>query len=250
LSSFEPSRFLSLLKTRRFGREFHFRTSLDSTSTFMKELAAGGCAEGALALADHQSAGRGRWGRSWESAAGKNLLFSFLVRPKGGMPSQLSAVFGLACLRALGTGKLKWPNDIWIGGRKLCGMLIEEAAGALVVGIGVNVNQSSEEFPEEIKGQATSLAIERGAPLEREALLAEILAQCEDCYGQWREGGFDLFRGQWNENALFMGENVRCGAVEGKLLGLDQDGGLLVESRRGVEKLVSGEVFGLRPVLD
>jgi BirA family biotin operon repressor/biotin-[acetyl-CoA-carboxylase] ligase len=250
LSSFDEGRFLSLLKTRSLGRPFHYFPSTDSSSNQLKRLADQGAEEGTLVLADSQTAGRGRWGRSWESSPGKNLLFSFLLRPASGLRSQLSAVFGLACLEAIHLGRLKWPNDLWIKGKKICGILLEGSDEAVLVGIGINVNAGTEDFPVDLRSQASSLLLELGTPQDRECLLAETLMRCEALYGQWREEGFEALRARWNENALFMGENVRCGEKEGKLLGLDEDGALLIQSSQGLEKLVSGEVFGLRPVLD
>jgi BirA family biotin operon repressor/biotin-[acetyl-CoA-carboxylase] ligase len=250
LNSFDASRFASLLRTRAFGREFHYFEFLDSTNTRLKELAAQGAAEGALALAESQSAGRGRWGRHWESPAGKNLLFSFLLKPQAGQLSQLSAVFGLACLKALGLGRLKWPNDIWIDGRKVSGMLIEGSPSALIVGIGVNVNQGRDEFTPELRESATSLLLETGQAQDREALLAGLMLACEEAYGRWKAEGFEAMRGEWENSALFMGERVQAGAWEGRMLGMDEEGGLRIETAQGVEKLHTGEVFGLRPALD
>jgi BirA family biotin operon repressor/biotin-[acetyl-CoA-carboxylase] ligase len=250
LSFFDRERFAALLATRFLGRPFHYFESCDSTNTRVMQLAAQGAPEGCLALTDSQSAGRGRWGRTWESPAAKNLLFSFLLRPQKGRLSQLTPLFGLACLKAMGMGKLKWPNDLWIAGKKISGILVEGSPEALVVGIGINVNQEPEEFPQELRAQASSLKIECGRGWDREALLAEILSSCEGLYTQWKSRGFAEIMAEWNKNALFIGENVKGGESQGLGLGLDEEGAFLIRTDQGVEKLVSGEVFQVRPVLD
>jgi BirA family biotin operon repressor/biotin-[acetyl-CoA-carboxylase] ligase len=214
------------------------------------ELARQGAPEGTLAVADAQSSGRGRWGRAWEGAAGKSLLFSLLLRPGQGELSQLSAVFGVALAEACGIGELKWPNDLLLSGRKAAGILIEGNRDALVLGIGLNVNQVPEDFPEELRGAATSLRIQQGRELEREAVLARILRSCESHYDLWRQGAFQEIREAWTKRASYLGQRVRAGDVEGTLLGLNEDGSLSIRCGQGIEKLVSGEVFGLRPILD
>jgi BirA family biotin operon repressor/biotin-[acetyl-CoA-carboxylase] ligase len=250
LSSFDEKRFSAHLKTRVLGRPLHYFAETDSTNTQLLRFSSEGASEGTLALADLQSAGRGRWGRDWKSGAAKNLLFSFLLRPRIGIRSQLSAVLGLASQQAIGMGKLKWPNDIWIGSKKIAGMLIEENSGNLIVGLGLNVNQTLNDFPDDLRDKASSLKIETGRDWDREELLAKILSSCEEAYERWQVQGFDAFKRQWNENALFIGENVNAGKLQGIALGLDDDGGFLVQTSRGIEKLISGEVFSLRPVLD
>ena len=250
MSSFDETRFNAALKTRFLGREFHAFEFLDSTNTRLKDLAAQGSPEGVVVLAESQTAGRGRWGRHWESPAGKNLLFSFLLRPRQGILSQLTPVFGLACLQALKCGALKWPNDLWVSGRKLSGILAEGSHEALIVGVGLNVNQLREEFSPELRESATSLLIESGRELDREALLADLLLAFEEAYARWKRDGFAEFQAAWDKNALFIGENVRAGDIEGKVLGLDSDGALKIQGAKGVEKLHTGEVFGLRPMLD
>jgi BirA family biotin operon repressor/biotin-[acetyl-CoA-carboxylase] ligase len=249
-SSFSVEAFQAALKTRRFGRVFHFFPDLDSSNTRMKDLAAQGEFEGSLVLAEHQSAGRGRWGRTWQGGEGKSLLFSLLLRPPlSAKQSQLGAVLGLAALRALKPfapqARLKWPNDIWHEGRKLSGLLLEGGPGYVVAGLGLNVNQEPSDFPPELG--ALSLKEVHGQDIDRAQLLAAIMAEAEALYQTWLEQGFATLRQAWDENACFMGEMVQAGALQGRVLGLDEDGALLIENEKGKQRLDSGEVFSLRP---
>ncbi len=221
--------------------------SCGSTNTELAAMAAQGAPEGSYVWADEQSAGRGRWGRSWHSAPGENLCFSLLLRPGSGGIGQLSAVMGLGLKRALAAfgvdARLKWPNDLWIGEKKLSGMLLEGGAEALVVGIGLNLNQR--EFPAEL--QATSMALECGRSFERAAVLKALLPELARAYAQWRSGEFESLRKEWEAGACFLGQTVRAGGITGVMRGLAGDGGLLIEGAKGLQSLASGEVEGLRP---
>lgn len=144
--------------------------------------------DGALVVADEQTAGRGRWGRTWESSPGRALMFSLILRPPGLQPDRmglLTAAMGLACAQAIGelgplAPVLKWPNDVDIRGRKVAGILFETQlmgpkVGGVVAGVGVNTHWSLDEIPEELRERATSLAIEMDEPPGRAELLASIL---------------------------------------------------------------------------
>jgi BirA family biotin operon repressor/biotin-[acetyl-CoA-carboxylase] ligase len=233
-----------------FGSPRYDFSLTDSSNSRVLELARQGAPEGTLVVAETQSSGRGRWGRAWEGAAGKSLLFSLLLRPGEGELSQLSAVFGVALAEACGMGELKWPNDLLFSGRKAAGVLIEGNKDALVLGIGLNVNQLAADFPEELRATATSLRMELGRELGREEVLARVLASCEKRYQMWRQGAFQEIRDAWTKRASYLGQRVRAGKVEGTLIGLNEDGSLAIQGSEGIEKLVSGEVFGLRPILD
>jgi biotin-[acetyl-CoA-carboxylase] ligase BirA-like protein len=144
--------------------------------------------EGAVAVADHQTAGRGRLGRVWEDAAGRSLLVSVLLRPSAPMPlwPELSLVAGEAVARAVGGGAaVSNPNDVMIGGRKVAGVLPEATRGRVVLGIGVNVNQARDELPLDTVKPATSLRIELGREVDRAELLAAVLLELERGYDVW-----------------------------------------------------------------
>jgi BirA family biotin operon repressor/biotin-[acetyl-CoA-carboxylase] ligase len=148
--------------------------------------------EGAVVATDHQTEGRGRLGRTWEDAPGRAILMSVLLRPPAPMPlwPELSLVAGGAVAAALRTetgldATLRHPNDVVVAGRKLVGVLPEASPGRVVLGIGVNVNQTAAELPPETAKPATSVRIELGRTVERAPLVAAILAELERAYDAW-----------------------------------------------------------------
>jgi BirA family biotin operon repressor/biotin-[acetyl-CoA-carboxylase] ligase len=172
----------------RFGTPYRFVDSCASTQRLLED----DDPEGTTVVTDHQTHGRGRLGRVWEDAPGRSILMSVLLRPRPPMPlwPELSLVAGEAVARALRneTGvdaTLRHPNDVVVAGRKLVGVLPEASAGRVVLGIGVNVNQSPEELPTETAKPPTSLRVELGREVERAPLLAAILAELEQGYDAW-----------------------------------------------------------------
>lgn len=144
--------------------------------------------EGATVATDHQTEGRGRLGRVWEDAPGRGLLFSVMLRPSRPMVDwpELSVIAGGAVAAALGAGAaVSHPNDVMIGGRKVAGVLPEATSGRVVLGIGVNVNQTTDELPGDAAKPPTSLSMELGRELERAPLLAAILTELEYAYDAW-----------------------------------------------------------------
>jgi BirA family transcriptional regulator, biotin operon repressor / biotin---[acetyl-CoA-carboxylase] ligase len=144
--------------------------------------------EGALAVADHQTAGRGRLGRVWEDVPGRSLLCSLLLRPPMPMPlwPELSLVAGGAVARAIGhSAEIRPPNDVFLNGKKVAGILAEATKGRVVLGIGVNVNHTADELPADTVKPATSLRVELGREFDRDELLAVILVELERAYRAW-----------------------------------------------------------------
>jgi BirA family biotin operon repressor/biotin-[acetyl-CoA-carboxylase] ligase len=225
----------------------------DSTMDRARELYERGAPHGSVVAADYQRAGRGRGGgRFWHARPGESLLFSLILRGEGlaAMPS-LRAGLGL-CLALegmLGMGpadprapRVKWPNDLLAGNRKLAGILCEGAPGRLVVGIGVNVGQRC--FPPEIEGKAGSLALAYGIEPDRRELLRLVLAGIERAMGiedalpmlnerLWKRGGIVSFKPGGPESE---------GSVRGRLAGLAPDGSLVIEGAHGAERFASGEL--------
>lgn len=172
----------------RFGREYAFVEQCESTQRLLAEDAP----EGAVAAADEQTAGRGRLGRSWVAPAGSSVLASIALRPP--VPTtrlaELTVVAGRACAAAIAelTGlepRLKWPNDVLVGGRKVAGILAEVREGRVVLGVGINVTQRGDELPERPEHPATSLLLETGAEVDRAELLAAFLDRLEREYDAW-----------------------------------------------------------------
>ena len=189
MSDLTPEHVVPLLHGR-LGTPYRFVAECASTQRLIGE----DDPEGATVATDHQTQGRGRLGRIWEDTPGRSILVSVLLRPRAPMPlwPELSLVAGEAVARGLDreTGidaSLRHPNDVVVAGRKLVGVLAEARPGRVVLGIGVNVNQTAEELPTDTAKPPTSLRIELGREVDRAPLLAAILAELELGYDAWAE---------------------------------------------------------------
>lgn len=188
--SLAPDAVRPLLRGR-FGKVYRYAEVTPSTQRMLAE----DSAEGAVAVAEEQTEGRGRLGRRWESAAGSSILVSVLLVPPVEPPRlpELSLVAGGAVAQAIAelTGiepAIKFPNDLLIGMRKVAGILAESSEGRVVLGIGVNVNQTAQELPADTLTPPTSLRVVLGEPLDRARLLAAILLHLERDYDAWTTG--------------------------------------------------------------
>ena len=242
------------LTTGRFGRPTSFFAEIGSTMPEARRRAEAGAPEGTLVIADAQTAGRGRHGRSWLSEAGVNLTFSLVLRPTLAQLRGLAVATSLAGVEAVWarTGlpaRIKWPNDLVIHDRKFAGILIDselqgtEVAHA-ILGIGVNVNLEVARFPD-LAGIATSLAAEAGCPIDRLALLIELLARLERRYDQLLTGPSLL--PEWTAASATLGRRIRATSPAGAEIGLaeavDDEGALLLRRDDGtLARLLAGEV--------
>lgn len=215
--------------------------------------------DGGVVVADAQTGGRGRLGRSWHSPPGENLYFSCVLRPN--LPAArvpaITLCAGLAVcevVNSLGVqASIKWPNDVWVGSRKLAGVLTEmstrsQRVESVIVGVGVNVNSTS--FPEEL--QATSICLETGVPQERSGLLDALLASLESWVQRYLEGGVPALSAAFEAHNLLGGQEVQVKIdgelISGRVASLAEDGSLLVEDPSGVQhKVIAGEVHLLAP---
>src|SRR5918911_1439699 len=176
----------------RLGREYRYVERCPST----QRLLGADDPEGAVAVADEQTEGRGRLGRRWVAPSGTSLLCSVLLRPSvepARLP-ELSLVAGAACAEAVAEvagveAEVKFPNDVLVGGRKVAGVLAEASDGRVVLGVGVNVNQERGELPEDARTPASSLLVESGEPVDRAELLVTLLERLERRYDAWIAGG-------------------------------------------------------------
>ncbi len=233
------------LDARWAGRACEYQLSVGSTNAEGKRLAAGGAPHGQLILADEQTAGRGRRGRAWASPPGAGLWLSLVLRPEvqaERLPS-LALLLALAAAEACEAvengveAKVKWPNDVVIGGRKVCGILLEMAAdldGAqwVVAGVGINTRQRAEDFPPEFRHTATSLAMEAEQTPRRADLLLAFLRALEARYDAWAQGGAAALRAEHARRSATLGRAVRVVSPAEEFVGMaediDETGALLV----------------------
>lgn len=241
-----------------FGTRLLYYDSVESTNGLAKSLALQGAPEGTLLLTNQQTAGRGRMGRSWVSPKGANLLFSVLLRPR----LKTNEVFALTMIMAVSaaeslsrrTGiaaRIKWPNDLYVGRRKLAGILTEIALKEkmldyVVVGMGLNVHWHPRD-DQEMRVQATSLLLETGLHCSRADLLVGILTEFELGYRHFLEGEREVFCRRWNDLSMVLGRNVVVESepeiIQGKALRIDTSGALIVEVAGGLErKILCGDV--------
>jgi BirA family biotin operon repressor/biotin-[acetyl-CoA-carboxylase] ligase len=257
-----PLELRPLLNTHDVGREIHWFAELPSTSDRAKELADDGAEHGEVVIAEAQTAGRGRRGRVWTSPPGRNLAFSVVLRPDlpPARAPEVTLVASVAicdALRQAGVAAgIKWPNDVLVGGRKIAGILTELAAEPdrvhwVVVGVGVNVNARAEDFPAELRGEATSLLLERGVATPRALFAAACLTALEEWLDRHAEEGFGAVRAAWRERSVTLGREVSVQAdgrvVVGTAEDLDEDGALLVRDAAGLQRILAGDVTLLRP---
>ncbi len=249
------------LHTRVFGRRLLLVDSLDSTNERAKALIRQGEEEGTAVVAEEQTAGRGRLGRSWHSERGKNLTFSLIVTPDMA-PAEaglLSLCAALAVSRALGetaglSAECKWPNDVLLNGKKCCGILSEAIPRpgrnpAIVIGIGINVNQSA--FPPEIERTATSVMLAAGREVDRAALLAAVLLHLESLYALLLGADRAAIVSQWTEACPMTGTTVAVDAggtrLSGTVAGFDRDGAMILRTEGSERKIYAGDVTIIQP---
>lgn len=249
----------ALLTTRYVGHVMQAYKSVDSTNSLAAKWIEDGAPHGAVVVADFQRRGRGRHGRSWVAGAGLNLTFSVVLRLDLA-PDRLGMLTIAGCLGAAASldrfaeplrTSIKWPNDIYLGGRKLCGMLLEANWGvagrkpAVVLGIGLNVNQ--DEFPPELSETATSLLMETGRIIPRADLFAALLADLERALDRLTTDEAGVRR-DYVRKMMSLDERIRFRfasndhRIEGIVRGIDASGGILIESNAKHLVFHAGEV--------
>ena len=230
----------------RLGRPYLWSESCESTQDVLRDPA---LHEGAVAVTEHQTAGRGREGRRWDDAPGRSLLLSVLLRPPSGLPvQQLSLVVGLAVAEAIDavagtTARLKWPNDVLLDDRKIAGVLLESTEGAVICGIGVNVAQADDELPPDTRLRPGSVHTATGREHDRAELLAVLLERLQRRYDEWLDLGLALFLPDLERRDALHGQAVTVGDASGTAAGFAADGRLRIRTDDGTETYVaSGEV--------
>ena len=250
----EPG-ILKDLKAQVIGRRLEVHAQLDSTNTRAKQLAAQGAPHGYLVCADAQVSGRGRFGRTFFSPEHTGVYITYVLRPKlpaerAVMITSMAAVAVARAIEALADVdvRIKWVNDLYINGRKACGILCEASmdfeSGQLeyvVLGIGINVGRMT--FPEELADIATSLENECGVPVSRNRLIAEISNQLEALYPQLESGGF-MAESRARSNVIGRDVTVMRGdeRYPAHVLDIDDQGRLVIRTSDGISRVGAGEI--------
>ncbi len=244
----------------RIGRRLEFMKTTASTNADAFRLAEDGVIEGTVVLADSQSGGKGRRGRVWVSPAGVNLYCSVVLRPAI-MPHeapQLTFLSAVAAARAIEQTttlipEIKWPNDLLISGKKVAGLLNEMSAETdginfVILGIGVNLNMTSDQFPGDLRHPATSLFIESGVKVDRSHFTGIMLNELDRLYADFLAHGFGPVREEWQQRCNAYGRQVlvsdsgtECSG--GQFIGIDSDGAMLLRSEDDrLHRITCGDV--------
>lgn len=253
-----PPVVLTGLRSGVMGRRVFAYKSIGSTNDSAKRLAESDSPEGTMVIAEKQTKGRGRLGRSWHSPQNKGLYFSLILRPRLAVEkmSALSLVAALSISRVIENltelePRIKWPNDCLVGGKKVAGILIDISAelgriSYAVLGVGLNINMTARDFSTEIRKKATSLAIETGKKLDRNEFLREFLLEFEKSYRKFCRYGLSSVASELVKRSSVIGREIEF-KLDGKkftgiALGYDEVGGLRVKTKDGVKVLTAGEV--------
>src|SRR5580698_7959070 len=243
----------------RVGWRIHYFHEVASTQRVAAEMAEEGAAQGTVVVAELQTAGRGRMGRSWHSPAGVNLYLTIILRPS--MPlvevPRLSLVAGVAAAEALetvapGIVALKWPNDVWLNGRKAGGIIAEavtdraQRLDSVLLGIGINLNLAREDVPPELRDRAISVFIATGHRCDRVAVANSLFTGLNTRYDETVTQGFAAVRPHWERYSALGGKRVTVVDAgtreEGIVRGIDADGALLLETANGLRRIIAGDV--------
>lgn len=247
------------LDTEFLGRAVYYYDSIDSTNREARALASVGAPHGALVVTEEQTGGRGRLGRGWFSPRGMGVWCSLVLRPEiipGEAPpvTMLAAVAVAAAVEKVAGVRpgIKWPNDLLVGGKKLCGILTEmnaemEKVNFLVVGMGINVNTPLEDFPDELRDTATSLYVVKNECVSRQELLKQLLREFENFYRTWLESGFGPVLEEWKKRCVTLNCPVRLSTPreswEGWAEDVDASGSLVLLLPDGSrQRFLAGEV--------
>lgn len=242
------------LKTSSYGRTLHIFSDVSSTNDLAKKLAAAGASDGTAVIAESQSSGKGRLGRSFYSPAGTGIYMSLIIHPHFGIEAAQFITSCAACAAAEAIESLsghrtdiKWVNDLWMNGRKICGILTEASLSLetrsldhAVIGIGVNVLSVKDCFPAELGAVATSIEDETGVKLSRNQLCAELLNRLEQRISELPERGF---LEEYRRRELLTGNIITAGSgadmITGRAAGIDENAALIIELEDGSRSVIS-----------
>lgn len=254
---FDKTTISNAVHTKWAGKTVHFAEEVDSTNEWAKKLGKEGAAHGTLAVAEYQSAGKGRLGRRWTAPSGSSVMMTILLRPdfEPQYAPMLTVVMGLSVAQAaerMGVEtSIKWPNDVVVSRKKICGILTEMSVEEgkiryVVIGVGINVNLDA--LPEELADKATSLYLETGKTYDRNEMVSCVMERFEENYERFvKSGDLSLLQEDYNRMLANYGQPVRVldplAPYEGIARGINQKGELIVEKTDGtVVNVSAGEV--------
>lgn len=260
----DPAEIHENMVTEFIGREIHYFKEIDSTNNYAKKIAYDGCEDGTVIIAERQASGRGRLGRSWESNMGKGIWMSVVLRPDISpesiqlitLAASVAVVKAIRDTTGIVTG-IKWPNDILLDGKKLCGILVEMSSemdriNFVVIGIGINIGQDREDFSEDLRNKAVSLSSyirknELSIEFTRNMLVGKLLTEIEKYYKLILKGKREEIIQEWKNFSVILGKEVvvscRGEDFSGFAEDLTDEGKLVIRSHDGIAKLIiSGEV--------
>lgn len=247
------------LETKALGKMIQYQESVESTQKIAHQLANEGAEEGTLVIAEEQVSGKGRLMRSWHSPKFSGIWMSLILRPKIPLHQapQLTLLAAVAVAQAIEDvtelqPQIKWPNDLLINRKKVTGILTEMQAESdrihsVIIGIGMNINQQKEDFPEDLREKASSLSIESGVKISRAKVIQRVLLRLEDLYTLYLQEGFMPIKLLWESYAISLGQILKASTVNdtivGKALGITDAGVLLLEDDQGtIHSIYSADI--------
>lgn len=252
-----PDEIMCVIKTSRIGKNIIYRQRVDSTNNLAKRIAINE-QDGTVVIAEEQTYGRGRMGRTWLSPAGVGIWMSIILKPELSPARiyQVTQAAAVAVARSITKfcnvkAGIKWPNDIIVNGKKVCGILTEmnaeqDRVNFLVIGIGVNVNTAEDDIPDDLKAKATSLRQELGSMVSRKGLVINMLEQLDDVYSIFINQGFKGIIDECKSLSVTLGREVivtQAGhELTGSAVDIGYDGKLKVETADGMVEIISGDV--------
>lgn len=253
------------LNTQIVGKDIISLDEIDSTNTYAKNLAKGKCKNGTVVITKKQLAGRGRMGRVWSSQNENGIWMSIILVPDSSVENIqcITLMAAVAIVKAIQgsvgiQGGIKWPNDIIVDGKKVCGILTEmvenqDGDKAVVIGIGVNVNQSKEDFQGELEDKAISLAMVLKRSLNKSDILKYILNELDYMYSLFINNNMDKILKQWKDNTVTLGNQILI-TINGETIialakDIDKEGNLVIECIDGTIKKISSGEISIRGIL-
>lgn len=228
----------TLPDTEIVGRKIVAFDAIDSTNSYALDHGE----HGTVFVADRQTAGRGRLGRTWHSAPGLGLWFTVAL---DGLWEGVTFAAALAVRDALSSRcalRVKWPNDLLYGQKKLCGILAECRDNRTALGIGLNVHHAPEDFPPELRDKAGSLQSEVGGTWDRCAILRDVLTHLDGKVMLIRDHGLEALRAEWAEACDIVGRRIACGPHRGTVTAIDRKGALVLDTPEGTQTIHSGDI--------